>query len=180
MVGNRRSATYVEFDRRDSSGPGMRAWMNWFRDLGIPAQQVDHRGWVARDPYRNTVSTKVLLWKPDGPQPDLVDRAAATIAYRDDNRIEAQHGVLTVQLAETPPEFPEPELDREESEVHARRSLATIWGLLAQLGDITDDDRPRLAELQPCLDRVSGLLDEVVCQRADGVQLRVGLTYGRG
>lgn len=172
-----RNSTYMEFTEVESRGQ-MREWMDWLYALGIPAQQVDHKGWVARDPYRNTVSVKTLLWKPDGPQPEMIDRAAACIAYPDYGSGEAQYGVMTVQLDETPPPFPAPYFDKEEAETRARRSLASLWSKLAKVGDLADDDRPRVGELQPAIDRIERLLDQIDAQRAerDGT-VRAGLTW---
>lgn len=178
MSDDYRNSTYLEFTKIESRGQ-MRAWMDWFRALGIPAQQVDHMGWVARDCYRNTVSVKILLWKPDGPQPDMVDRNAACIAYPDYGSSEAKYGVFTVQLDAPPPAFPAPYFTKEDAELQARRSLASLWSKLAQVGDISENDRPKVAELQPHIERIRHLLDQIDAQRGDDDGLRVGVTYGR-
>lgn len=174
-----RSETYFEFSEMQSRGPEMRAWMDWFQALGIPPQQVDHEGWVVRDPYRNTVSVKTILWKPDGPQPDMVDRNASTICYPDYASRGMQYGVMTVECDGTPPAFPEPYFTKEDAELQARRSLASLWSKLAQVGDISENDRPKVAELQPHIERIRHLLDQIDAQRGDDDGLRVGVTYGR-
>lgn len=174
----RRNTTYYELGRIHHSDP---AWLGWMRECGFPEQQVCLDGWVARDPYRNTVSAKIHLWHPgDDVDAESGKRHPRTFAYRDANRTDAEYGVMTIQLDRTPPNFPEPELTREESEEYARRSLASLWTLLARVGDLTDTDTEPVRERQHDIDRLSRMLDSIHRQRPTrDDEAQVGLTYGR-
>lgn len=179
MPDDYRNSSYIEFGEMHGPGrPEMQRWVDWFRALGIPPQQVDHQGWVVRDVARKTVTVKVLWW-PEGYEPDMIDRNAAAYASRDENGTDIRLGVFTVQLDETPPPFPEPFFTKEEAEGHARRSLETLWQRLATLGPIIEGDRPRVADIQHHIDAVRRSLDQIDAQRehGDGDPLRIGVTW---
>lgn len=174
-----RNSSYIEFGEMHGPGrPEMRPWIDWFRALGIPSQQVDHKGWVVRDVARKTVTVKVLWW-PEDHEPDMVDQSASTYAKRDDNGNDVRYSTFTVQLDEAPPPFPEPYFTKEEAEDHARRSLTSLRSRLATVGEISEDDRPRVADIQHHIDAVRRCLDQVDAQREyrDGDPLRVGVTW---
>lgn len=184
---NRRNTTYARLDKRETVGPERRAWDNWLREVGLPINQVCTTGWVARDPYRNTVSALVFLWKTDNTNP-LAEPNAPTWVLRDEGgRADVQLGVATVQLDHTPPHFPDHHFTREERERSARSSLEAVWQLLAILGPITDDDnaefghQPDLDEIGAEIEAVRSRLDSIRAsrheRRRDGDPIRVGLTW---
>jgi hypothetical protein len=182
----RRNTTYAKLDRRETFGPERQAWDDWLREVGLPVNQVCTDGWVARDPYRNTVSALAYLWKTDTDLPTELN--APTWLMRDEGgRSDVQYGVVTVQLDHEPPHFPDHHFTREERERSARSSLEAVWQLLAILGPITDADnvefshQPDLDEIGAEIEAVRRRLDSIRQQRherrRDGDPIRVGLTW---